>query len=327
MSDVTAVIDSAPPDIRTTSWRSRLRPVVAVAVAVAVTLLLFRQRTALDAGADGVAHADLRWLAVAVVGTVLMWSAGTVSQLGSIPTRVPLLRLFAVQIGGMFANHVLPAGSGGMAVNVRFLRRHGLTRPVAMGAVGLNLLAGLACHMVLLVGAVLLAPRSLAVTYPHGDPPAWVLPLLATVVPPVGLACWLARRRWLPALQRLTDQVASLAVVARDPVRAAQLWLGSVAVPVLHCVVLWAVLHSVGGTVGLLPVTVAYLLASSAAALLPSPGGFGSLDIALVATLVAIGEPAALALAAVLAYRLVTVWIPLLPGACVLTVLIRRKVI
>jgi uncharacterized membrane protein YbhN (UPF0104 family) len=51
------------------------------------------------------------------------------------------------------------------------------------------------------------------------------------------------------------------------------------------------------------------------------------LDVALVAALVAVGEPATVALAGVLAYRLVTVWIPLLPGACALTVLIRRKVI
>ena len=320
---MTTTIESRAREEQVPSWRSRLRPALAVAVAVAVGVLLFRQRTALDAGADSLVRADLRWLAAAVAGTVLMWTAGTVSQLGSIPARVPLLRLFAVQFGGMFANHVLPAGSGGMAVNVRFLRRCGLSRPVAVGAVGLNLLAGLVSHSVLLVGAVLLAPRSLAFAHPHGDPPDWILPLLVVAGPVLGWVAWLCRRRWLPALQRLAD----LAVVARDPRRAAQLWAGSVAVPVLHCVVLYAVLHAVGGTVGLLPVTLAYLLASAASALLPSPGGFGSLDVALVATLVAVGEPAPVGLAAVLAYRLITVWIPLLPGACVLAVLIRRRVI
>ncbi|HEV7657871.1 MAG TPA: lysylphosphatidylglycerol synthase transmembrane domain-containing protein [Mycobacteriales bacterium] len=322
---MTAVIEDARPDQRGRS-RPGVRPALAVLVAAAVGVLLFRQRVALDAGADGLAHADLRWLAAAAAGTVLMWTAGTVAAAGSIPCRIPLLRLFAVQVGGTFANHVLPAGSGGITVNVRFLRRCGLSRPAAFGAVGLNMLAGVVGHTALLVGAVVLAPRSLAV-YPHGAPPGWTLLALTAAVALVALAGWLGRGRWLPALRRLRDQLAELAVVARTPTRAAQLWIGSVAAPVLHCAVLFAVLHAVGGTVGLLPVTIAYLLASSASALLPSPGGFGSLDVALVAALVAVGQPATVALAAVLAYRLITVWIPLLPGACVLAVLIRRKVV
>jgi uncharacterized membrane protein YbhN (UPF0104 family) len=308
------VIDEVPAG----AARSRLRPALAVAVAVAVAVVLFRERARLESGTDGLAHADRRWLVAAVAGTVLMWWAGTVSQLGSIPARVPVLRLFAVQLGGLFANHVLPAGAGGMTVNVRFLRRIGLSRSAAAGSVGLNLLAGLVCHTALLAAALALAPHSLA-AYPRTDPPDWALVVLAGAVPPLALLAWLYRARWRPAVQQLG--------AVRTPVRATQLWLGSIAVPVLHCLVLYAVLHAVGGTAGVLPVAVAYLLASSASALLPSPGGFGSLDVALVAALVAVGEPAALALAAVLAYRLITVWIPLLPGACVLAVLIRRRVI
>ena len=74
-------------------------------------------------------------------------------------------------------------------------------------------------------------------------------------------------------------------------------------------------------------VALAYLVASSVSALVPSPGGFGALDVALVAGLVAVGTPSATALATVLAYRLLTVWVPLVPGACVLAVLLRRRVI
>ena len=321
------VTETAPPGLRRRSWTSVVRPVSGVAVAVAVVVLLIRERTALDPGVDTLTHADLPWLAAAAAATVVMWCAGTMSQLGSIPAHVSVRRLFAVQIGGTFANHVLPAGSGGVAVNVRFLQRSGLTGPVAVGAVGLNMLAGFVSHTALLAGAVLLAPSSLAVRYPHGGPPDWALPVMVVAMPCVGLASWSSRRWWLPPLRRLAAQLSDLAVVARTPARAAQLWIGSVAVPVLHCVVLYAVLRSIGGTAAVLPVAVAYLLASSASVLLPSPGGIGSLDVALVAALVAVGEPAAVALAAVITYRLITVWIPLLPGACVLAVLIRRRVI
>ena len=65
--------------------------------------------------------------------------------------------------------------------------------------------------------------------------------------------------------------------------------------------------------------------ASSAAALLPTPGGLGSLDAALALALTAGGAPGVAAASAVLGYRLLTVWLPLLPGLLVLALLVRRR--
>lgn len=63
------------------------------------------------------------------------------------------------------------------------------------------------------------------------------------------------------------------------------------------------------------------------AALVPSPGGFGALDVTLVAGLVAVGAPTTTAVAAVLGFRLITVWVPMVPGALVFAVLLRRRVL
>ena len=48
--------------------------------------------------------------------------------------------------------------------------------------------------------------------------------------------------------------------------------------------------------------------------LLPIPGGIGGIDGGLVGTLIVYGEPAAPAAAAVLAYRVILFWLPLLVG-------------
>jgi uncharacterized membrane protein YbhN (UPF0104 family) len=306
-------------------WGTVARTAAAVLVAATVVALMIRERALLAAGSDSLARADLLWLTPAAVGTVLLWTAGTVSQLGSIPGRVPLLRLFAVQVAGTFVNHVLPAGAGGMAVNVRFQSRQGIPRAAAAGAVALNVAAGAVTHTALLVIAVLLAPATLTAAVTHGGTPALGGLVMLAAAAAVGALVWWARRTRLVA--RLTGQLAVLATVLRTPARAAQLWLGSIAVPVLHCLIVYAVLRSLDGTVPVLEVSIAYLIASSVSALLPSPGGFGALDIALVAALVAVGAPAATALATVLAYRLLTVWVPLLPGACVLAFLLHRRVI
>jgi uncharacterized membrane protein YbhN (UPF0104 family) len=318
-----------PPGARR---RALLRNLLAVTVAVAVIVLLVRHRTTLDAGTDSVAGADPIWLLLAAAGTLLLWTAGTVSQLGSVAARLPVRRLFAVQVAATFANHVLPSGSGGMAVNVRFLQRCGLSRGAAVGAVALNLAAGTVTHVVVLLAALLLAPSSLAAALAHGGRPgglpagSWPLIAVAVLVP-AAVLLWVFRAAVARFARGLAGHLAILSTVLRTPRRAVQLWSGSIAVPVLHCLVLYAVLRSLDGSVPPAPVALAYLAASSVAALVPSPGGFGALDVALVAGLVAVGTPSAVALATVLAYRLLTVWVPLLPGACVLAVLIRRGVI
>ena len=314
-------------------WADLIRTGLSVGVAAALVVLLVRHRTMLDAGSDSVAGADLAWIGLAAGGTVLLWTAGTVSQLGSVRPTLPLFRLFAVQVAATFANHVLPGGSGGLAVNVRFLRRYGLSRGEAVGAVALNMMAGGVTHTALLLVALVAAPDALSAALGPGAPDrlaghhrSWEL-AAALAIPLAGLAVWAARRWGARAIRHVRAQLAVLSSVVRSPRRAAQLWGGSLAVPVLHCLTLYAVLLSLGGGVPFLPVALAYLVASSVSALVPSPGGFGALDVALVAGLVAVGAPSATALATVLAYRLLTVWVPLVPGACVLAILLRRRVI
>ncbi|MEU4087860.1 lysylphosphatidylglycerol synthase domain-containing protein, partial [Streptomyces aureus] len=62
--------------------------------------------------------------------------------------------------------------------------------------------------------------------------------------------------------------------------------------------------------------------------LLPAgPGGLGSLDAALALALTLAGAPGDAAASTVLGYRLLTVWLPLIPGLVALGVLIRRRVL
>src|SRR5689334_3238810 len=121
-----------PPDSGTAGgatagsvWGSSLpRMLLAVAVAVTVVVLAVTHWSTVSAGAAGLARADSAWLVVAGLGTASIWIAGTITQIGSMSLRPPVGKLLAVQVAASFANHVLPAGSGGMGINIRFLRKH-----------------------------------------------------------------------------------------------------------------------------------------------------------------------------------------------------------
>jgi uncharacterized membrane protein YbhN (UPF0104 family) len=78
--------------------------------------------------------------------------------------------------------------------------------------------------------------------------------------------------------------------------------------------VLWATYHAVGADIPISVVLMGYLI-GQLGGLLPLPGGVGGIEGGLIGTLVVYGAPAAPTVAAVLGYRLILFWLPLLGGA------------
>jgi uncharacterized membrane protein YbhN (UPF0104 family) len=78
--------------------------------------------------------------------------------------------------------------------------------------------------------------------------------------------------------------------------------------------VLWATYRAFDTSVPLTVLLMGYLI-GQLGGLLPIPGGVGGIDGGLIGTLIVYGAPAAATAAAVLAYRVILFWLPLLVGA------------
>jgi len=78
--------------------------------------------------------------------------------------------------------------------------------------------------------------------------------------------------------------------------------------------VLWATFHAFGLHPPLTVILIGYLI-GQLGGLLPLPGGLGGIDGGLIGTLIVYGTPAAATAAAVLVYRVILFWLPLLLGA------------
>jgi uncharacterized membrane protein YbhN (UPF0104 family) len=87
--------------------------------------------------------------------------------------------------------------------------------------------------------------------------------------------------------------------------------------------VLWATFHAFGLAPPITVLLMGYLI-GQLGGLLPLPGGVGGIDGGLIGTLVVYGVPAAATAAAVLAYRVILFWLPLLGGAIAFTSLRRE---
>lgn len=311
-----AVSDCVPV---TAGRRLCLRLGITLAVLVAAGAMLAVHRATLDSGTDQLAAADGEWLLLACCATVATWVCAAVAQQGAVIERLPRGRLVAAQFAACAANHILPAGAGASLVNLRFLTRCGLSTRRSATALAVKAAVGGIVRCVLGVTLLVASPGAvpLSARVPH------VLVLAPAAVAALVLAVAASGRlRW--AVGRA---VADVREVHRSRGRACALWGGSVAFALLHAGVVVAVVHALGLALPTSHVVMAYLVASGAAALLPTPGGLGSLDAALALALTAAGAPGQTAISAVIGYRLLTGWLPMAPGLLVLGLLARRSVL
>ncbi|MGI8695654.1 MAG: lysylphosphatidylglycerol synthase transmembrane domain-containing protein [Mycobacteriales bacterium] len=299
------------------------RVAVAVIAPVLLALLLATHWETVRSGILTIGRGDGEWLILAVGAAALTWAAASCCQLGSTTARLSVPVVFTTQVAGSFVNHVLPAGVGAAAINLRMLRRSGLSGDRAVTAVSLNVAAGMVLHLAALAVLIPLDPSSLRI----GASSRTVLVVVAAVVLVGLIGLGVAGRRSSVLRGRLGGLAAEAAASLRSPRRFGLLWLGSAAVPALHIATLAGVLHAIGQPAPLTVIAVAYLAASALAALVPSPGGFGGLDVALLAALTTTGIASATAISAVIGYRSLTVWLPLVPGAGALLLLLRRRLI
>jgi uncharacterized membrane protein YbhN (UPF0104 family) len=308
--------------------RVPVRQILCLLPLLLVAVVAVQHRSVLVAGFGQLRAAEWPWLLAAVAATCLTWVAAAFTRQGAVVDRLPRRRLLATQFAAGSANHLLPTGLGAGAVNLRFMTVCGVPLARSSAALALYLLAESVTRLVLLAVLLLAFPDALRLgsLLPEGA----VGPLLlsagaAAAVAVVLLAC--VRRLRAAVSAFLRTALGELRSVHARPARALALWGGSFAFPALQAAGLVLVGLSLGLPVPPAHMAVAYLAATVAVALVPTPGGLGSVEAALIVALVAAGAPAAVATAVVLAYRIITVWLPLVPGALTLGALVRLKVI
>jgi uncharacterized membrane protein YbhN (UPF0104 family) len=237
---------------------------------------------------------------------------------GRATSRIGARESAQITLAGAAATRVLPtAGAGGAALTVWVLRRAGL-RPLAAARTLLSfmvVLYGVFLAAIAITGGVL----ALGLVHTPGPEALSAIPAGGALLG-IGLCLLLARRHGDSASREVAssgvrsrlEQAAGVVghgvrdavelIGSRDPRLA-----GAVAYWLFDAAVLWSMLHALGSSPAPEVVLLAYLV-GQVANTVPIPG---SVSGGVVGVLVAFGAPLAIALPAVLAYRLISVWIPL----------------
>jgi len=306
----------------------RVRPGTLITMATILVSLyvLVPQFAAATGLLDELRGANLRWIAAGVVASGLSYVGAATGMVGAVPVRLRLGPVMVAQVASSFTNRVTPAKVGGMATNVRYLQKQNITLTMAASAVGLNTVAGTIVHVALLVVAGIAAGNSSEIHLPTPDVrvAAGVVVgviLLSGVSMLVPVGRKLLTKYLVPAVRAA---VSSVAVIARTPSKVAALFIGSMIVTTAYTVGMIAALYAFGADLPVASAAFVYLIGSAVSTAAPTPGGLGATEAALVAGYTAVGIAGSTAFAAVLLFRLVTFWLPILPGWLALATLQRR---
>lgn len=288
----------------------------AVLMLVAVVYFLVPQFADLPGIVDQVRDADWWWAIPAVLASVMTYLAASIALIGSTPGRLPYWRTAAAQLGTAFTSTVAPAGTGSMALNVRYLQRQGVDGAVATSSVGLMVINGFVGHVVLL--AVFLVWAGRQAFGPVELPSPWAL--LAGVAVVVAIAVvtllvpstrQLVRSRLVPILARAAG---GLREVLTTPSKVALMLSGSTAVSFNYLLAFVASAEAFDIPIRFATLGAVYLVGAAIATIAPTPGGIGATEAALIGGLVAVGVHNQQAVPAVFFFRLITFWLPILPG-------------
>lgn len=324
------------PAAPTRSRRGWWRPVLVVAVlGIAVHVLLPQvdevRRTFSSLG-------DARWWYVppAAVCAALTFPGAAWSLAGATSRRLPFGSTVEAGLASACLGRIAPANLGSLGVTGAYLHALGATVGETTATLGLDAVAGVVVHLVLLAAAGALVGR-----FPH---PKLALPdhlgvviAVAGGLAVVGLAAgvWWYRRRhgsgWGELVRRfvtaLREGRAEFAGALRSPRRAALLLGGSVLITGAQIACLGLSVTAFDGRVDVVTVAFVYLAGAAVSSVSPTPGGLGAMEAALVSGLTLFGVAAGPAVTGVLLYRVLTFWLPILPGAVAVRRLRRRDLL
>ncbi|MFD3736682.1 hypothetical protein AMK21_16030 [Streptomyces sp. CB00316] len=266
-----------------------------------------------------VEQAEWGWVAAALGFSGLSYVAAAMSLLGFVPERVPFLKTVQAQVAGSFVKIVAPAAVGGVALNTRFLQRAGVRPGLAVASVGASQLFGLGCHILLLALFGYLTgtektPDSLTPsrTVIAGLLTVAVLVLVVTAIPFLRkFVVTRVRSLFAGVVPRMLD-------VVQRPQKLVTGIGGMLLLTGLFVLCLDASIRAFSGPdvpqLSYASIAVVFLAGNALGSAAPTPGGMGAVEGALTLGLIAVGLPMEVAAPAVLLYRVMTLWLPVLPG-------------
>jgi putative heme transporter len=308
-----------------------------VLIVVGIYFLL-PQIAGFEDGLQELGQGNRVWLAVAFVFGVLMFASYVALFRGIVGERIRLSwgESYEITMASLAATRLFSAGgAGGIVLTYWALRKAGMPRKESAARMVAFLVVLYAVYMLtVLLGGILLRAGVFSGPAPAGltiVPAAICGGIIAFFLAMSFIPGDLERRFSSASQEKLSGRVARrLAAVpstaaigirtalafVREPSRGGLAVIGAVGFWATQIGILWAAFHAFDASVPLAVVVQGFFVGMFAN-LLPLPGGVGGVDAGMIGAFLLFNIPGvgeSTVFAAVLTYRLIAFWLPLVPG-------------
>lgn len=311
--------------VKVNLWRFDLRWVL-------FTIVLFTSAVAIVSGANQISEVSLEFQSndIPLLGGVLAASLFTYlfsaqALRGAALKRLPLGNTLLVQFATSAVNRITPKGIGGVILLEQFLEHHRHNRAQATASVSIMYAAGALVHIVLTIIAVLLINPDF-----FDDLFTIRLSEQGILIGSITILLAYSSYRLIPQLKifishwtKATSNMFKTTIKSKH--RILRLFGGSIGITFAYIVAFWLSINAFGPNIDLLNSALVYLTANIIAAAAPTPGGLGAAEASLSVGLGFFDIPLTQAVTAVLVFRLLTFWLPIIPGIFAMQYLRKHK--
>jgi len=270
---------------------------------------------------------DATWIFIVLAGIATLSTNITyaVALVGTVPPgRIKYGTTSVLELATSFANVAVPGGVGTSVFVVRYLQRVGLDVTTGVTAMMTTSIASGVVQIALFLACLPFASNAFSVGAIPSNWPVYVLLAILAVGVIIAIAFGVPalRKRIVPVLARSKGYLVEF---LRSPRQLFLNLVGNLGCALLSVACFGLCVRAFGGHTSFAALVVINIGSSTISNMVPVPGGLGVGALGRSAGLVAVGVPQEVAVPAVLAQQLLSVWLPVLPGWFATRALMKRE--
>ena len=256
---------------------------------------------------------DVPLVFAACLGIFLTYILSTIMYILLATKRLNDLATFWVQVANGFASRLLPAGLGGLTLNAQYLRKQKHTLGQAVAVVSMNNILGFVGHVLLMLVGLFasgqITVRRLEV--PHlGVLASVFLGLILLGI--VGVLLMPSLRKRLVLV--IKDVFGTWLAYHKRPKCIISALVVSLGITAAYALVLFFCSLALGVNLSFWEIYEVFTFTVLASVVVPTPGGLGGAEAGIAVGLISYSVPTPQAVAVTLLFRLLTYWLPMIPG-------------
>lgn len=263
------------------------------------------------------------WLILGLLTTGLTFWASAITQFIAGDYVGNFRDIVWLQFAGSLVNHSLPFSVGGMGMIEEYYHKLKQSRTKSIVSVSIPVIFGVISTLILIA---IISPITFVQLYNSFRSNSKTR-LITLIVCSCLILAILAIPFYKKRLNNLIGQI-KLGLKSINNIRQPLYLIGSSSVmTLLSALTLYASLRAVHASIAIVAVLILYVTSSFISNFFPTPNGLGATEAFLIFGLKGAGLGTAQAVAATLLYRLISVWLPIIPGGIALRYVNKKHIL